>query len=160
MFDRLVEVWSRGEDVERMRAALAGSRLLPQADRALRRYGWSTRDLGDAYAHAYLLMWSVVNRQPVLPRPVIKAVRGDVRAHFALDPRIRRASDAAKQASAEWLSQWAVLLAATYNIYKDTGNPDDLRAWRDRARDLAAEDDLIGVDLSRVRLTRRGIVAR
>lgn len=160
VFDRLVQTWSQGEDVERMRTALAGSNLLPQADRAMRRLGWSTRDLGDAYAHAYLVMWSVVNGRPEVSEAATKAIRADVRTQFALDPRIRRAKDSAKQATAEWLSQWAVLLAATHNIYNDTGTPADLRAWRDRARDLAAEEDLLGVDLSKVRLTRRGIVAR
>lgn len=156
----LVERLAVGDHADAIRAQIESGDLVRQAHSGLRRWGWSTRDLGDAYAQAYVVMWSVVNDRKTLPDAALPAARADLRARVALDRGLSRASDADQQAYAERLDSWTTVIAGSYNEYERRGDAAGLARWRERARELAAGSYLLGEDVGEVRLTRRGVEPR
>ena len=132
--------------------------LIRQFRAAIRKQGWSARDLGDMYSLAYLTMWLVANDRDRLDDSIAAAAREDLREQLALDPKVSGAKDADQQELAEWLGSWTTVLAGSVNHLRSQGDPAAVEAFREEARRLIASPDLLGVDLTEVRLTRRGIV--
>jgi hypothetical protein len=58
------------------------------------------------------------------------------------------------------LGSWTVVLAGTISHLRTLGDPARVEDFRDRARKLIRAPDLLGVDLRKIRLTRRGIERR
>ncbi len=74
--------------------------------------------------------------------------------------RIRTASDAVQQEYAETLLSWTTVIAGTYNQFRATADASAIAQWRERTRELAGSSELLGIDLTKVRLGRDGIVRR
>jgi hypothetical protein len=157
---RMVQQLAHGEQADAIRAQIESGDLMRQFSAQMRKQGWSTRDLGDMYALAYLQLWLVANDQRSTRTEVDRAVRRDLRRELALDRRAGGASDARQQETAEWLGSWTVVLAGTINHLRTLGDPARVEDFRDRARKLIRAPDLLGVDLTKIRLTRRGIERR
>jgi hypothetical protein len=157
---RMIEQLAHGEQAEAIRAQIDSGDLMRQFDAAMREQGWSTRDLGDMYALSYLQLWLVANDKRRTTTEVDKAVRKDLRRQLALDRNAGGADDATQQELAEWLGSWTVVLAGSINHLRTLGDPARVEEFRGRARELIRAPDLLGVDLTQVRLTRRGIARR
>jgi hypothetical protein len=157
---RMIEQLAHGEQADAIRTQIESGDLMRQFDAAMRKQGWSTRDLGDMYALAYLQLWLIANDQRSTRTEVDRAVRKELRRQLALDRRAGGASDATQQETAEWLGSWTVVLGGTINHLRTLGDPARVEDFRDRARKLIRAPDLLGVDLTKVRLTRRGIERR
>lgn len=139
----------------------------------VRKRGWSTSDLGDVYTAAFLEGWRVVNKVPAskIRAATVKAVRKDIRNELALDPKVRRASDAAQRRWAYQLRHWTSLMAA---LYDDSArrNLSNVDSWRVRLQNvfrypslddidqLSSTGKLGWVDLEKVRLGARGVTVR
>ena len=160
VFERLVARFSHEGGPDAVRAELQRVAPMTQTRRSLKALKFSSRDLGDAYTHAFIVLWTVVNGRPVVPEQAVKGVRADLRAQLALNPKVRRASDAQQQAAAEWLGSWAAIMASSWNGLVQSGDVAAADAWREQARNLAAERDLFGLDLTEVKLTSRGVARR
>ena len=157
---RMVEQLAHGDQADSIRAQIESGDLIHQFHAQVRQLGWSTHDLGDMYALAYLQLWLVANGQDRTRTEVDRAVRKDLRSRLALDRSAGGAGDAAQQEIAEWLGSWTVVLAGTINNLRKLGDPTRVADFRNHARDLIRAPDLLGVDLTRVRLTRHGIERR
>jgi uncharacterized protein DUF6683 len=157
---RMVQQLAHGEQADAIRTQIESGDLMRQFGAQMRKQGWSTRDLGDMYALAYLQLWLVANDQRSIRTEVDRAVRKDLRRQLALDRRAGGASDARQQETAEWLGSWTVVLAGSVNHLRTLGDPARVEDFRDRARKLIRAPDLLGVDLTKIRLTRRGIERR
>ncbi len=83
-----------------------------------------------------------------------------VRRQLALDPKVRRAKDAVQQENAEWLASWTVVLLGSLQHLRTLGDPAAVERFRENAKQLISSTDLLGVDLTEVKLTRRGIQRR
>lgn len=156
--DTLTERFAVGPQAEVIRAEVQSGVYVRDFHEAVREQGWSTRDFGDAYSYAYMLMWLVVNDRRTVSDEVAAAVRRDLRRRLALDPRVRRADDAAQQAHAERLASYAVLLSSNQNLARQSGDAQRVADTRRSARLVASDRDQLGVDLSKVRLTSKGAV--
>jgi hypothetical protein len=157
---RMIQQLAHGEQADAIRTQIESGDLMRQFSAQMRKQGWSTRDLGDMYALAYLQLWLVANDQRSIRTEVDRAVRKDLRRQLALDRRAGGASDARQQETAEWLGSWTVVLAGSINHLRTLGDPARVEDFRDRARKLIRAPDLLGVDLTKIRLTRRGIERR
>jgi hypothetical protein len=157
---RMIQQLAHGEQADAIRTQIESGDLMRQFGAQVRKQGWSTRDLGDMYALAYLQLWLVANDQRSIRTEVDRAVRRDLRRQLALDRRAGGASDAVQQETAEWLGSWTVVLAGTINHLRTFGDPTRVEDFRDRARKLIRAPDLLGVDLTKIRLTRDGIERR
>jgi hypothetical protein len=157
---RMIQQLAHGEQADAIRAQIESGDLMRQFGAQVRKQGWSTRDLGDMYALAYLQLWLVANDQRSTRTEVDRAVRKDLRRQLALDRRAGGASDARQQETAEWLGSWTVVLGGTINHLRTLGDAARVEDFRDRARKLIRAPDLLGVDLTKIRPTRRGIERR
>jgi hypothetical protein len=157
---RMIEQLAHGEQADAIRALIDSGDLMRQFGAAMRKQGWSPRDLGDMYSLAYLQLWLVANDKRKTSTAVDKAVRKDLRRRLALDRKVRRASDATQQETAEWLGSWTVVLAGSINHLRTLGDAAAVEAFRENARTLIRAPDLLGTDLQQIRLTRRGIARR
>lgn len=158
--ERMIEQQAVGDAAAAVTAFFRSDQAMRQFRAAVRRTGWSTRDLGDMYAYAYTQMWLLVNEQTRISTPVQKAVRADLRRRLALDRRVRRQSDAAQQETAEWLGSWTVVAVGGYNTQREQGGQEAADAWRDHMRERLDSVDIFDQDLTQVRLTRKGVVKR
>jgi Family of unknown function (DUF6683) len=157
---RMIQQLAHGEQADAIRAQIESGDLMRQFSAQVRKQEWSTRDLGDMYALAYLQLWLVANDQRSTRTEVDRAVRRELRRQLALDRRAGGASDAKQQETAEWLGSWTVVLAGTINHLRTLGDPARVEDFRERARRLIRAPDLLGVDLTKIRLTRRGVERR
>jgi hypothetical protein len=157
---RMIEQLAHGEGAETTRALIASGDLMRQFDESVRAQGWSTRDVADMYAQSYFQLWLAVNDRPRVSTPVVKAVRKELARRLALDPDVGKAGDAAQQETAEWFGSWTVALIGYMNHLRANGDLAGLEAYREHVRERTSAPDLFDVDLTEVRLTRRGIVRR
>jgi hypothetical protein len=157
---RMIEHLAQGPQAEEIRAFIDSGDLMRQFNGSMRTQRWSRRDLGDMYSLAYIQLWLVANDKPSTTGKVDEAVRRDLRAQLALDRKVRRAKDKVQQEAAEWLGSWTVVLGGSINHLRTLGDPALVDEFRAHARELIAAPDLLGVDLTRIRLTRHGIARR
>lgn len=157
--DYLVKRLATGTQSAQIEQMIHSNGLLSQTTKPIRDMGWSTRDLGDRYAHAYIVTWLVVNGERSTTKRVDAAVRKELRNRLALG-KLRKWSDARQQAYAERLSSYAVVIAGTLNSYRKSGDETGARIWGYDANRLAGQPFLFGENFLRVKLTRRGVVDR
>lgn len=158
---RMIDQLAHGENAEQARAQIGSGDLMRQFGEAMGRMrGWSGRDYGDVYALAYIQMWLGVNEVQHTSDATDKAVREQLRRQLALDAKVRRAKDAVQQENAEWLASWTVVLLGSLQHLRELGDPAAVERFRENAKQLIRSTDLLGVDLTEVRLTRRGIQRR
>ena len=157
---RMVEQLAYGDNADAIRAMIESDDLMRQFDESVRAQGWSTRDLADMYALAYFQLWLAVNYRTRIASPVVKAVRKDLARKLALDQKIGKAGDAAQQEAAEWFGSWTVALIGHLNQLRSTGDEAAFVAYREQVRERTSAPDLFDVDLTEIRLTKRGIARR
>jgi hypothetical protein len=122
--------------------------------------GWRADDLGDVTAFGLVQAYIRVNRaeDADLPGRGLEWVRRAVRDDLALQRPVRRLSDARQQEIAESLEIRVIFLisdVATAQLTGDAAAEDDARAaFRAWAKGT------YGVDLAKLKLTRRGLVKR
>jgi hypothetical protein len=158
---RMIDQLAHGEQAEQVRNQIGSGDLMRQFGEAMGAMkGWSGRDYGDVYALAYIQMWLGVNDVRRTSDATDKAVREQLRRQLALDPKVRRAKDAVQQENAEWLASWTVVLLGSLQHLRTLGDPAAVERFRENAKQLISSTDLLGVDLTEVKLTRRGIQRR
>ena len=158
---RMIDQLAHGEQAEQVRAQIGSGDLMRQFGEAMKAMkGWSGRDYGDVYSLAYIQMWLGVNGVQRTSDATDKAVREQLRRQLALDPKVRRAKDAVQQENAEWLASWTVVLVGSLQHLRTLGDPAAVERFRENAKQLISSTDLLGVDLTQVELTRRGIQRR
>ena len=157
---RMIEQLAHGEQAEQIRAYIESGEPMRQFHENLRAHGRSTRDVGDAYADAYITMWLVANDRTSLKGSIADAVHRELRRQLALDPAVRRADDAAQQEIAEWFGSWTAALAGSMTYLRTLDDPARVAEYRDKVRTMLMAPDLFDADLTQIRLTRRGIKRR
>src|SRR3546814_12142016 len=76
----------------------------------------STTNLADVTTAYYVIVWEVVNGpDATIHAAGVRAVREDVAAAFAADPRLKNLTDAEKQEAASIMAYMATLAAASAN---------------------------------------------
>jgi uncharacterized protein DUF6683 len=122
--------------------------------------GWRAEDLGDVAAFGLVQAYIRVNRaeDANLPDRGLEWMRRAVRDDLALQRPVRRLSDARQQEIAESLEIRVIFLisdVATAQLAGDAAAEADARAaFRTWAKET------YGVDLAKLKLTRRGLVKR
>jgi hypothetical protein len=128
--------------------------------------GWSTRNTADVYAASLILLWLVADeKKDRTTTAVDEAVRADIRAGMATAPAVWKAGDADQQELAERIASWTAVLAGQFNWTVAQGDAlppgaETVEEFRQTLVELGQSRHLFGVDLSAVRLTRKGIVPR
>jgi hypothetical protein len=118
----------------------------------------SPDNIGDVGAWTLLSSYAAYHDRSTLGDAGVRAVRDSLRRSLALDRRVRRLSDADTQQAAEMVELRTILRIS--DLYYGRVN-------EDAAREQAALDELrswtkevYGVDLERVRFSKRGLVPR
>ena len=118
----------------------------------------SPANLANVSAWTVLSAFAAYHDRDGFADPGVRAVRDAARRNLALDRRVRRLSDADQQALAEMLELRTILRISDLYWGRQEG---------DAAREQAAQDelsawidDLFGIELERVRFSRRGLVER
>ncbi|HYI36362.1 MAG TPA: hypothetical protein VEX39_07150 [Thermoleophilaceae bacterium] len=153
----LVRRLATGPQAAAIAADIRAGNLLRQTNRPLRKARWSTSDLGDRYAQAFIGIWLVVNDKKTTSKAVDRAVRKQLKAQLARG-KWRRCSDARQQEYAERLSSWLVVIAGKRNGYRQAGLETQADLWRYDANKVARSSYLFGQNMFSVKLTRRGVV--
>jgi hypothetical protein len=157
---RMIEQLAHGDQAEQIRAHIESGEPMRQFHENLRAHGRSTRDVGDAYAEAYITMWMVANDRARLKRAIADAAARELRRQLALDPKVRRAGDATQQETAEWFGSWTAALAGSMTYLETLDDPARVAEYREKVRTMVMAPDLFDTDLTQIRLTRRGIARR
>ena len=127
---------------------------------------WSTRNTADVYAASLILLWVVIDEKRDRTRVAVdEAVRADIRSGMAAAPAVWKASDADQQEFAERIASWTAVLAGQFNWTVQQGDAlppgaESVEEFRQTLIELGQSRHLFGVDLSAVKLTRKGIVPR
>lgn len=118
----------------------------------------SPGNIADVGAWTLLSAYAAYNDRTTLGDPGVRAVRDSLRRGLALDRRARRLSDADTQQVAEMLELRTILRISDLFWGRTNGDAareaaalDELRSWI---------EELYGVDLERVKLSRNGLVRR
>lgn len=151
---------TQGDTADRAREFIVSGSLLTQFQESVRKQGWSTRDLGDMFSFAYVQLWLHANEKTELKTTIVSAVRRDLRRQLALDRDLYRSSDEGQQERAEWIGSTAVALIGSLNAARQAGDQASVAANLDYLRERVDDFDLFRVDLTDIRLTRRGIERR
>ena len=127
---------------------------------------WSSRDVANVYAASLILLWLTIDEERDRTTTAVdEAVRADIRAGMAAAPAVWKASDADQQEFAERIASWTAVLAGQYNWTVQQGDAlppgaETVEEFRETLVELGQSRHLFGVDLSAVKLTRKGIVPR
>jgi hypothetical protein len=126
---------------------------------------WSSRNAADVYAFSLIMLWLRVDDATRTTRATDEAVRADIRASMAASPEAYAASDAEQQEMVERIASWTTVLIGQHNYLEQLGDARPAGApsadeFRDTLVELGRSNDLFGVDLSAVKLTRKGVVSR
>ena len=127
---------------------------------------WSTRNTADVYAASLILLWVVIDEKRDRTKVAVdEAVRADIRSGMAAAPAVWKASDADQQEFAERIASWTAVLAGQFNWTVQQGDAlppgaESVEEFRQTLIELGQSRHLFGVDLSAVKLTRKGIVPR
>ena len=136
-------------DLARLRAGAAAD---------LRAMGWSATHLGDVAAYALLGGYLRLHDRTGVPRVAAVALRRGVHDALAVQPSVRRLSDARKQELAETLLLRIAYSAAHLNTLTDQGDAAGAQAVREQLRSFI--EAVSGVDPASARLGSRGLVPR
>jgi hypothetical protein len=127
--------------------------------------GWSSRDAADVYATSLIHLWLTIDDATRTTSKVDEAVRAEIRGAMASARQAWAASDAEQQELAERIASWTVVLIGQHNFLvqnahalpPDAPSPEE---FRETLVNIGMSSHLFGVDLSAVKLTRKGIVPR
>jgi hypothetical protein len=117
---------------------------------------WSPRNIADVSAYMLLSSYGVFHARPSVSERGSLQVRSTARNAMALNRRVRRLSDARKQTAAEMLELRTIFRLSDVNVARMEGDATRELAAKARLRSWVKE--AFGVDLERVRLTRKGLV--
>jgi hypothetical protein len=118
---------------------------------------WRGDDLGDVYAFSLLQAYIKVRGREPAQAPIAR-LRREVRDDIALQKRVRRLPDARKQEAAEALELRTLFLISDMVKAQMAGDAAAEASARAAMRTWAK--DVYGIDVDKVRLTRRGFVRR
>lgn len=120
--------------------------------------GYSTTNLADVTTAYFLITWEVVNGpDATMNAASLQAVRADVAAAYAANPRLKNLTDAEKQEAASIMAYMATLAAASANQLRDAGDLASLELLQDAVHQTVLDQ---GLDLAQLRLTDQGFAAR
>lgn len=120
--------------------------------------GYSTTNLADVTTAYYLITWEVVNGPgATMNAASLKAVRADVAAAYAANPKLKDLTDADKQEAASIMAYMATIAAASANQLRESGDLANLEQLQDAVHQTVLDH---GLDLSQLRLTDQGFEAR
>lgn len=123
-----------------------------------RKVGWRPRDLGDVAAFAFVQGYGIVHGVATFDKRGLARIRAAVGDNLAADARVRRLSDARKQEAAESLELRTIFFAADVATLEERGDDAGAAAQRSELRGWLRA--VYGVDVAKVRVTRRGLVRR
>jgi hypothetical protein len=119
---------------------------------------WRPSNLADVAAYTLLSSYAVYYAKPSVSARGSLAVRRAARSGMALNRQVRRLSDGRKQTAAEMLELRTIFRLSDVNLARMQG--DATREQAAEARLRAWIKDAFGIDLERVRLSRKGLVRR
>lgn len=122
------------------------------------RVGWRATDLGDVAAFSLVQGYATVTGDATLSPRGLAQIRRAVGDDLARQRSVRRMPDARQQEVAEVMTLRVVLLLSDINRATEAG--DDATVAAARAQMRAWTEELFGVDVAKVRLTKRGLVRR
>ncbi len=118
---------------------------------------WDPNNAGDVAAGVIVLGYREVNGKVSVPRAGRRALRQVVHDALASSPRIRRQSDAEQQEYAEGILQMAMLHSGGIHLALQSG---DAAAVAERREGMRAWiEDILGLDVAEIELTKRGFDA-
>lgn len=153
----LIARLAKGEFGPQIQAQIQAGGQLKLVDANIRKLGWSTRDLGDRYAHAFILTWLLVNNKTKVSSAVDRAVRKDLKARLARG-KWSKWSDARQQEYGERLSSYMAVLNGIHNTYKKANESTRASLTRYDANDLSRSRYFFGKSMFLVKLTRKGVI--
>lgn len=143
---------------EQIKKSVASDVVWQQFHEVLSKAGYSTTNLADVTAAYYIIAWEVVNGPDAAVHAAgVRAVRADVAAAFAADPRLKDLTDAEKQEAASIMAYMATIAAASANQLRSSGDQAGLQTLQDEVHKAVLGQ---GLDLAQLRLTDRGFAAR
>lgn len=120
--------------------------------------GYSTTNLADVATAYFVITWEVVNGpKATMNATSLEAVRADVAAAYAANPRFKDLTDADKQQAASIMAYMATIAAASANQLRASGDLANLALLQDAVQRAVLDQ---GLDLSQLRLTDQGFAAR
>lgn len=119
---------------------------------------WSPDNIADVAAYLQLNAYAAFASKTSLSARGMAAVQRAARRSMALDRRVRRLSNARTQQAAEMLELRTILRVSELNLGRLEGDAARERAARAELRSWVRQSS--GLDIARVKLTRRGFVKR
>lgn len=158
LFDSLTASTSDPAVQEQIEKSVTSDVVWQQFHEVLSKAGYSTTNLADVTAAYYIIAWEVVNGPDAAVHPAgVQAVRADVAAAFAADPRLKDLTDADKQEAASIMAYMATIAAASANQLRSTGDQAGLETLQGEVRKAVLGQ---GLDLTQLQLTDQGFAAR
>lgn len=146
-----------GRQPDTYRQALVREGVLAKFDALLQRYGYSNRDVADAFTAYLVLSWEVVNNSEARSdRAGVDAVRRNMQQALARNPRFTAMPDAQKQEMAETFGYLAMIATATRSELQRKGDPMGMARLQDGVNGMAQK---MGVNLRTIKMTPQGFVA-
>ena len=158
LFDSLITSSSDPAVRAQIEKTVASDAVWRQFHEVLSRAGYSTTNLADVTAAYYIITWEVVNGPDAAVHAAgVQAVRADVAAAYAADPRLKDLTDADKQEAASIMAYMATIAAASANQLRSTGDQAGLETLQHEVHKVVLSQ---GLDLAQLRLTDQGFAAR
>lgn len=139
-------------------AGIRSGAVWREFDALLRRYGYSSQNLGDVLAAHLVISWEIVNGRDSTRVPLgQRAVRRQLMGPLSRVQAVAGMDDAGKQAQAERTAYMTMIAAAAYQELKDGRDPAQLASLQHNLRESVERS---GVDLERLELTDGGLLQR
>jgi hypothetical protein len=153
VYQRVVDQVGASVDPATLQAQLVAAKA--QFRSVLGKLGWSPTDLGDMAAFAFLQGYVTWRENGVVPKGALGPLRRQVRDDLARQRSVRRLSDARKQVVAEILELRTIFFLDSRNAAAAAGDAAGVAIARAQMRDWI--EDVYGVDVDDVKLTRHGV---
>ena len=158
LLESLMTNTSDPEAQEQIKQSVSSDVVWRQFHEVLSKAGYITTNLADVTAAYYIITWEVVNGPGATVNGAgVQAVRADVAAAYAADPRLKSLTDAEKQEAASIMAYMATIAAASANQLRSAGDQAGLESLQDEVHQAVLDQ---GLDLTRLRLTDQGFAAR
>jgi hypothetical protein len=158
LLDSLMTATADPAAQEQIKQSVSTDVVWLQFHEVLTKAGYSTTNLADVTAAYYIIVWEVVNGPNAAVHPAgVQAVRADVAAAYAADPRLKKLTDADKQEAASIMAYMATIAAASANQLRSAGDKAGLETLQDEVHKAVLGQ---GLDLAQLRLTDQGFAAR
>jgi hypothetical protein len=153
VYQRVVDQVGAGVDPATLQGQLEAAKT--QFRSVLAKLGWSPADLGDMAAFAFLQGYVTWRENGVVPQGALGPLRRQVRDDLARQRSVRRLSDARKQEIAEILELRTIFFLDSRNDAAAAGDSAGVTIARAQMREWI--EDVYGVDVDDVKLTRHGV---